>query len=98
MQQFLNRLTGQGLSGQDHFESVVVGRIVTAGDHDAAIGFEMISGEVSHRRDDEADVDDVATGFLNSLCQRRGKGGSGKASVMADDNVLWIFESYFVTD
>ena len=44
---------------QHHLEAVIIGRIVAAGDHDAAVDVELGLGIIEHRRRPEADPDDV---------------------------------------
>ena len=46
-----------------HLEAVIVGRIVAAGDHDAAVHVELGLGIIEHRRRPEADADDVDAAF-----------------------------------
>ena len=42
-----------------HLEAVVLGGVVAPGDHDTAVDFERVDGEVEERRRSDADVDDV---------------------------------------
>ena len=49
----------EGAAAEHHLEAVIVGRIVAAGDHDAAVHVELGLGIIEHRRRPEADPDDV---------------------------------------
>src|SRR5689334_1624694 len=49
----------QGFLPDAKFEAVILGGIMTACNHDAAIGLEMKQGEVEDRCRDDPDIDDV---------------------------------------
>ena len=59
------------LAGHDHLEPVVVGRVVAAGHHHAALRAEVMRGEVGHRGGDHPDVDDVRAGRADPVRERR---------------------------
>ena len=87
--QRLDGVAGQGFACQHHFQAVVVGRIVAAGDHHRAVGVELEGGEIHHRGGDAAHVDDVDAALLDAARQRCGKFHAGQAPVAADgDGVL----------
>ena len=47
--ELLDALAEKGGAEQDHLEAVVIGRIVAAGDLDAAVHVELGFGEIGHR-------------------------------------------------
>ena len=82
--QLLDGVARQGLAADDHFEAVVVRRVVRAGDHDAGIRVELIRCEVGHRRGDHAQVDHIDAGFLDATRQGGGQFRPGQAAVATD--------------
>ncbi|MNT39027.1 hypothetical protein D3C72_1752430 [compost metagenome] len=71
--QRLDLLAIDRLAGQHHLETVVVRRVVAAGDHDAggradAVDLD-VGGEVDHRGGDHADVDHVQAGGAQAFYQ-----------------------------
>jgi hypothetical protein len=54
-------LAAQRLPGEHDLESVVLRGVVAAGDHDTALGAEVITGVVQHRGRHSADIDHVET-------------------------------------
>ena len=69
--QGLDRFAVDRLASQHHLETIVVGRIVTARDHDAGACIEHVGTEVDHRRCHDAQVDHVDACCLQALRQRR---------------------------
>ena len=68
-----------------HLEAVVLGRVVAAGDHHAAVGLEVVAPRstacgVGH----DADVDDVQARPRAARAQRRGQARRREAAVAAD--------------
>ena len=57
--ELLDVLAEEGAVLQHHLEAVVIGRVVAAGDHDAAVDVEHGLGIIKHRRRPEADADHV---------------------------------------
>ena len=89
----LDRVERQRRAADDHLQAVVVGRVVAAGDRDAAIAAEFVGGEVGHRGRHAADVDGVHAGGTDAVHQRAGQFGAGQAAVAADgDGVLALFD------
>jgi hypothetical protein len=82
----LNRLAGEGLAADDHFQAVVIGRVVAAGDGDAAVTAQFVSGEVDDRCRHAADVNGVDPGHADSFHQCRRQFRSRQAPVAADGN------------
>ncbi len=76
----------QRLAGDDHLEPVVVGRVVAAGHHHAALRAELVGGEVGHRRRHHADVDDVGPRRADAVVERADELGPGQAAVAAGDD------------
>ena len=66
----LNRLAMNGALAAHGFETVVVGRIVAAGDHHGAVGLQVPGRMIQHRRWDHANVRDIASGCPEALHQR----------------------------
>ncbi len=66
--QLLDALPVQAVFFETDLEAVELRRIVTAGDHDAAVRVEVVQREVGHRRRHHADVDDIATGAVQGAC------------------------------
>ena len=85
--QLLDGLTGKRLAGDHHLQSVVVRRIVTAGDHDAGAGLQFVRREIQHGRGHTSDVDHVDAASLQATTERLGQVGAGKASVASDDHL-----------
>ena len=56
-----------------HLESVVVGRVVAAGDCHRTAATELVRGEVGNRRRPHADVHDIRTGRTKTLDQSGGQ-------------------------
>ena len=69
---------------EHHLEAVIIGRIVAAGDHDAAVDVELGLGIIEHRRRPEADPDDVDAALGQARDQRRLQRRRAFAPVAAD--------------
>ena len=78
----------QGLAGHHNLQPVVVGRIVAAGDHDAAAGFEMRRREVEQRRRHQSDIDHVTAALAQSGDERSLQLGARVPSIAAHDERL----------
>ena len=89
LENFLDRLAVQRACAADAFESVVFGRIVAAGDHDGAVGVQVLRRMIEHRRGDRADVGDVATGGQQSFEQRIAQARGAEPAIAADVD-LWL--------
>ena len=81
-----NRIARQRLAGDHHLEAVIVGRIMAAGDGDAALRGELVRGEIAHRRGDHADVDDMGTARPDSVAQRASELGARIPPIARDDD------------
>ena len=86
--QRLNMLAKQRLPGDDHFQAVVLGRIVAAGDRYTTVAAEVMRSKVGHRRGHAANIDHVHTGGANALGQRRAQFRAGQAPVAPDGDAL----------
>ena len=71
------------LLAHHHLEAVVVRRIVRAGDLDAAVGIEVVDGEIEHRRRRHADVGDVDAGGRQAFDAGGGQFGRAQPAVIA---------------
>src|SRR5207249_4395034 len=56
----LNLVSKDGSKSMGEFEPVELRRVVAGRDHDAAVDAIVNPGEIEHRRNDGADIDDVA--------------------------------------
>src|SRR5690606_36386038 len=83
----LDLFVGQGVTGDDDLETVVVRRVVTAGEHHRRAPFEDVGGEVHHRGRHHADVGDLAAAVQQTLYQLLHQLGAGEAAVSADNDV-----------
>ena len=72
----------------DELHAVVLLRIVTRRDHDAAAEAEMCRCEVDHLGAALPDVHDIAARLRESLCERIADRRSGQADVMSDGHLL----------
>jgi len=84
--QLLNGLGEERRAGDDHLEAVVIGRVVAAGDGDAASAAEVVGREIGHRRGDHADVDHVDAARADAGSERAGELGPRQPAVAADDD------------
>ena len=74
---------------EHHLEAVVIGRIVAAGNHDAAVDIVHAGfGIIEHRRRAEADLHHIAAGGGEALYQRRLQHRRAFAAVIADRHRL----------
>ena len=74
----------KGVAAERHLEAVIVGRIVAAGDHDAAGDVELGGGEIEHRRRPEADLHHIHAAFGEAADQRGLHERRAFAAVAAD--------------
>ena len=84
--QRLDRVESEGDAADDQLQTVVVRRIVAAGDRDAGVAAQFVGREVGDRRRHTADIDGVATAGADAIDQRRRQFGAGKPAVAADGN------------
>ena len=85
LRQALDRVAVDGLAAHHHLQTVVVRRVVAAGDGDARSGAELVGAVVDHRRGHHADVDHAHAGRTEPVRQFGGQRRSGQAPVAADD-------------
>ena len=78
----------QRLARQHDLQTVVVGRVVAARDHDAAARLQVLRREVEHGARHPPDVDDVAAALAQPLHERRPQLRTGVPSVAAHDQRL----------
>ena len=76
---FLDGFAVQGAGSAHGLEAIVLGWIVTACDHDGAVGFGVLRRIVKHRRRDRADIGDVASDVEQPFHQRSRGGGKSSA-------------------
>ena len=81
-------LAVERLAPAHHLEAVVVGRVVTAGDHDGAVGRQRGGGVVQHGRGSAADADHVGAAGLQAGDQCRFQFRAGQPAVIADRDAL----------
>ena len=81
--ELLYRLAVERGGAADGFESVELGGIVAAGDHDGAVGFEMEMRIVEHGRGDDAEIGDMAAAGLQAAHQRIAQARRTEARVAA---------------
>ncbi|KFB71375.1 MAG: hypothetical protein AW09_003477 [Candidatus Accumulibacter phosphatis] len=79
----LNRFASQRFAADDHFQAIIVGWIVAAGDGNATLTTKFMRREVDHRCRHAADVDAVDAGHANAFHQRRRQLRSRQAAVTA---------------
>ena len=69
---------------QQHLEAIVIGRVVAAGDLDAAVDVEIMSREIEHRRGAHANQHDVHAAFREAADQFGFEHAGVGAAVAAD--------------
>ena len=74
----------EGRRPQHELETVVVGRIVRARDHDAAVGAARMHGVIKHRRRPEADAADGEPAPGQPVGDRGGECGRAQPAVIAE--------------
>ena len=84
--QVLDGVEGQRRAADDHFQAVVVGWVMAAGDRDAGIAAQFVGGEIGDRGRHATDIDGVHPGGADAVHQRTGQFGAGQAAVAADSN------------
>ena len=82
--ELLDVLAEEGAAEEHHLEAVIVGRIVAAGDHDAAVHGQLGLGEIEHRRRPEPDPHHIDAAFGQAADQRRLQLRRAGAAVAAD--------------
>ena len=65
-QQVGDLVGGEGIAADHHLQTVVIRRVVAAGDHHAAAGIEVVGREIHHRRGHDPDVDHVHPGGVEA--------------------------------
>ena len=75
-QKFLNGLACERVAAEHHFETVVIRRIVTAGNHHAAAATFVDGCEVEHRGGNHADVEDVDAAVCKTALNLRHQAGA----------------------
>ena len=77
----------QRLGAEAELEAVVLGRIVRAGDLDAADDVQVVQAPVEHGRRHDADVDDVDAGARQAVDERVAQLVAARPVVAADGDV-----------
>ena len=96
--QRLDRLARQRVTGEHHFQTVVLRRVVRTGDHYAGQRAEFVRGVVEHRGRHHPDIDDIDAAGLQPARQRCGELGAGVAAVAADDHGVAATRLRFAAD
>ncbi|MNN42659.1 hypothetical protein D3C81_1568550 [compost metagenome] len=87
--QGLDLFVGQGVAGNDDLETVVVRRVVAAGEHHAGFAGQYVGGVVERRSRDQADITDVAAAVGDAFDQLRDQLRAGQTAIAADGHV-WL--------
>ena len=87
VEHFLDRFAMQRARAANAFEAVVLGWIVAAGDHDGAVGIQVLRRVVEHGRGHGADVGDVASGGPQTFDQRIAQARGAEAAIAPDIDV-----------
>ncbi|MCY1175805.1 hypothetical protein D9M73_160600 [compost metagenome] len=87
--QGLDLFVGQGVAGNDDLETVVIRRVVAAGQHHAGFTGQHVGGVVQRRRRHQADIADVAATVGDALDQLRDQFRAGQAAI-ATDGYVWF--------
>ena len=66
----LNRFAPNGLTGNHHFDAVVVGWIVAASNANAGAGGQRVAGEIGDGRRHQAEINGIASGRNDAVPQR----------------------------
>src|SRR5690606_28115828 len=96
--QCLDLFVGQGVAGNDDLETVVVGRIVAAGEHHPGFAGENIGRVVEHRSRHHADVADGAAAVYQALDQVLNQLRTGQATVTTDRDIGFALGKAFRAD
>ncbi len=75
------------LGAQHHLEAVIVRRVVRAGDLQAAVGAQVMHGEVHHRRRPHADLQDLQPGRHEAGAGGGGELGRAQPAVIAQHDL-----------
>ncbi|MNZ76283.1 hypothetical protein D3C78_947840 [compost metagenome] len=97
-QQGLDLFVGQGVTGNDDLETVVVRRVVAAGEHHTGLAGEDVGGVVQGRGRHQADIADFAAGFDQAFDQLLDQHRAGQAAVTADRDVRFALGQGLRTD
>src|SRR3546814_11448842 len=87
--QLLDVLAEEGAALEHHLEAVVIGRIVTAGHHDAAVHAQRRRGVIEHRRGAKADAHRSDARLVQRSEERR----VGKECVSTCRSRWWTYVS-----
>ena len=87
VEDFLDGFAVQRARAADAFESVVLRRVVAAGDHDRAVGVQVLRRVIEHRSGDRADVGDVAPDGQQASDERIAQARGAEAAIAADVDV-----------
>ncbi|MNM38743.1 hypothetical protein D3C81_495070 [compost metagenome] len=82
-----DRIAGQGLTTDDDLETVVVRRIVAAGNRYAGTGAQMVGGEIHDRGRSQTDIDHRTAGTPQAFGQPRRQFRTGQAAIAADHHL-----------
>ncbi len=88
-QQGLDLLVGESVAGDDDLETVVVRRVVAAGEHHPRLASQHVGGVVQRWGRHQADIADLATGVGQAFDQLLDQHRAGQAAVTADRD-LWL--------
>ena len=92
--QRLDRVESEGDAADDQLQTVVVRRIVAAGDRDAGVAAQFVGREVGDRGRHATDVDRIAPGGADAVHQCAGQFRPGQAAVTTDgDGLLALLDS-----
>ena len=97
-QEFLNDRTGQRVAAEHHFEAVVIGRVVAAGNHYAAAAAFVDGGIVEHRGGNHADVEHVDTAVGKAALDVLHQLGAADATVAAEGDFADVLRGGFGSD
>ena len=83
-EQFLDGLACEGLAAKHHFETVVIGRVVAAGNHHSTAAAFVDGGEIQHGCGDHADIEDVDAAVGKAALDVFHQFGTAQASVASE--------------
>ena len=81
-----NGLAINRFAAQYHFEAVVVGRVMTAGDHNAVCGTEHMGCVIQHRCSNHTQINYINACRLQAAGEGIGQLRAGEATIAADDD------------
>ena len=97
-QQGLDLLVGQGVAGNDDLETVVVRRVVAAGQHHAGLAGQHIGRVVQRRGGYQANVADLATGIDQAFDQLFDQHRARQAAIAPYRNLRFALGQALCTD